>query len=502
MEGAASRGAAASAAAAAAAAASSSDDTPLRALRRALAEVARDFDDRSGPVVGGQSAARKRLEALVDRLKEAAGPALSSLESLNNERKDSAGKVARVVRKQVTGSGERSIRGFIREELQQPPAVRALDKIAFTASILNIMACEFVVLSHPSRMWMVYAAEMVSLIVLRFLYYRGRKWHYFLLDFCYFAQVLCLLQVFVFPNSCALQKANFAFSNGPLAWAVPVWRNSLVFHSMDKVTSTLVHILPSWLMYTLRWYGQQSLVRVAWPSPALPLRREQLSVFARSLVTVVDMPQSGVTPNSCGAFGVLDWLLAIALYLLWQGAYYWVTEIVDKDKLDADPEIQTSLRWLSADTKGGFGAVMLKLCRQVGLLRADEVFDSKTFKTKVIFMSLQFIFTLCTFLPAPLMYSSHTMSVLFLVGIFTCALANASNYYVEVFSRRYYDATMSRGNSKLVVAVDASLGDDDEADSKEAPAVAVQEFVPVAMEVAVVGDTLVDSDDPVAKKDR
>lgn len=425
-------------------------DEPAGALRGALAEAARAFDElaRAGggdaPTRARAAAARARLAALLARLKEAGGPALVGLDSLNKERKDTADKVARVMRKRVTGSGERSIRGFLRDELQQPPVVRAMDKVAFTASILNIMAGEFVLLSHPALLWVLYAALIVPLVLLRFLYYRRRKWHYFLLDFCYFAQVLCLLQVFMFPQSCALQKANFAFATGPLAWAVPIWRNSLVFHSMDKVTSTLVHILPSWLMYTLRWHGQQLLAPGGWPAavPLLPLRRAHFIALA---------PQrrpGGAPPVACDAFGVADWLLAIALYLLWQGAYFARTEIVDKEKLDADPEIQTSLRWMSAETKGGMAGAVLNLCRRIGVMAPGEVFDSSTVKTKVVFMTVQFLFTLATFLPAPLMYSSHSASVVFLVGIFTCALANGSNYYIEVFSRRYYDATMSRGSTK------------------------------------------------------
>jgi len=41
----------------------------------------------------------------------------------------------------------------------------------------------------------------------------------------------------------------------PLAWAVVAWRNSLVFHSLDRVTSVLIHFLPALYMYTVRWYG-------------------------------------------------------------------------------------------------------------------------------------------------------------------------------------------------------------------------------------------------------
>lgn len=43
-----------------------------------------------------------------------------------------------------------------------------------------------------------------------------------------------MLAVIFFPQSCLLLKIVFMFSMGPLLWAVPLWRNSLVFHDVDK----------------------------------------------------------------------------------------------------------------------------------------------------------------------------------------------------------------------------------------------------------------------------
>ncbi len=34
------------------------------------------------------------------------------------------------------------------------------------------------------------------------------------------------------------------------------WRNSLVFHSLDKVTSVYIHILPALLTYVWRWFPE------------------------------------------------------------------------------------------------------------------------------------------------------------------------------------------------------------------------------------------------------
>ncbi len=45
----------------------------------------------------------------------------------------------------------------------------------------------------------------------------------------------------------------FIWFTGPLAWAVLAWRNSLVFHSLDKITSLFIHLTPGILLHSLRW---------------------------------------------------------------------------------------------------------------------------------------------------------------------------------------------------------------------------------------------------------
>jgi hypothetical protein len=37
---------------------------------------------------------------------------------------------------------------------------------------------------------------------------------------------------------------------------VLAWRNSLVFHSLDKTTSLFIHLTPNILLYALRWLDE------------------------------------------------------------------------------------------------------------------------------------------------------------------------------------------------------------------------------------------------------
>ena len=221
----------------------------------------------------------------------------------------------------------------------------------------------------------------------------------------YYVQIMCILQLYAFPSSCPLLKSNFLLANGPLAFAVPVWRNSLVFHDLEKITSLYIHVYPGLLLFALRWYPSS-------PSAAAAL-------------------------DACGAMRVTDLLPAAAVYLAWQLMYYIKIEILDRARLDADPSLQTSLRWLAKDRKNLLHRLVLKLTRATGVLGPAENFDHRSHKTKAIFVLTQFVYTLLTCLPALVIYDSFSLHVAFGLGMFTLAVFNGANYYIDVFSVRY-----------------------------------------------------------------
>src|SRR3546814_6787399 len=117
---------------------------------------------------------------------------------------------------------------------------------------------------------------------------------------CAGRQLLCMLSIYVFPWSQTFTKVLFIFANGPLSWAVPVWRNSLVFHDMDKLTTVYIHVLPNMLTYCTRW------------------------------------PQNDQAPLALD-----DFLLAIMVYMLWQLMYFIQTEIRSEEHTS---ELQSLLR--------------------------------------------------------------------------------------------------------------------------------------------------------------
>lgn len=74
----------------------------------------------------------------------------------------------------------------------------------------------------------------------------------------------------------------------------------------------------------------------------------------------------------------------------------------EKNKLDTHPELLTSLRWLSDDSKiyNAFAKDLIK----IGLFKKEEEFNSRSLKPKppsyTSYAVIQFLFTMFTFVPA------------------------------------------------------------------------------------------------------
>eukprot|EP00752_Nemacystus_decipiens_P006459 g5817.t1 len=389
----------------------------LRAIHQELSVLAAEADGVSEKVKRIINRQRQRLDGLIEETSKAPRRLQSKITApLDKRRRQFHGKI----RKAVTGDPQKSVRLHLEEKRSKPFVMRMLDKAAFTVGVLTMMVSEYMLLMMPERFWLWYSVMVPVLLLMRYPDYRQRKWLFFYLDFCYYVQVWCMIVIFVMPYNCRLHKCIFIFSMGSLLWAVPLWRNSLVFHDVDKMTSCFVHLFPSWLSLTLRWYPVDPMLGGA----------------------------PGAEPECQDGIDKEDLGLAMALYLLWQALYYVKTEVFDKPKLDADPEIQTSLRWLTTTPTNKMHQIVLFLMRKTGAFKKDETFDPKTVKTLIIFMGSQLVFTIIVSLPTPFLYDSKWASISLAFFVFLCALWNSSNFYIDVFSRRYWQSVEAESAAK------------------------------------------------------
>lgn len=115
-------------------------------------------------------------------------------------------------------------------------SVTAREKASFIGGVLNIFISGYIIGAYPEYFHYWYTAQLVYFMPLRWYTYHKIGFHYFLADLCYFVNFLLVLCIWFFPNSKRLFISTFALAFGNNAIAIAMWRNSLVFHSLDKVT--------------------------------------------------------------------------------------------------------------------------------------------------------------------------------------------------------------------------------------------------------------------------
>jgi len=271
----------------------------------------------------------------------------------------------------------------IEAEFKKPPFLRMIDKLSFVIGVLIMIVTEYMFLEEPEQFHHFYAALITIVIVARYVQYHALKYHYFLLDFCYYNQIILLYYCYVRPHV-ALFQICFLYS-GVLSFAVIMWHNSLVFHDWDKMTSLIVHLLPSMVCYTIRW---------------------RLNIWQ------MDTEMSW-------------WSLvgALLLYALWQAVYLIKTEVIDRKKLNEDDEMMTSLRWM---TRRRPHPIYRKI-RSMG-------FNPNPVALIVV---LQFLITLAVCVPMMFCYQYRWAHLLFLFVVLMACLRNGAAYYFEVFTEQY-----------------------------------------------------------------
>lgn len=276
------------------------------------------------------------------------------------------------------------------------------EKISFICGVMNIFMSGYLIGGHPEIFHWWYTAQVLYFMPIRFFTYKRRGYHYFLADLCYFVNFLLVLSLWVFPNSKRLFLATYCLAFGNNAVAIIMWRNSLVFHSFDKVTSLFIHIMPCATLHCIVHLLDPEAQRELFPA----------------IWTIKTSP-----PGSPTAYGnVVSMLMWSTIpYAVWQLLYYFLITVRRREKIAAGRP--TSFTWLRRSySKVWLGKVVL------GLPDALQ---------EPAFMLIQYAYAVLTMLPCPLWFYYRWMSGAFLLGVFTWSVYNGSTYYIDVFGKRF-----------------------------------------------------------------
>ncbi|KAJ4263192.1 hypothetical protein NW762_006814 [Fusarium torreyae] len=280
--------------------------------------------------------------------------------------------------------------------------ISAREKVSFIFGVLNIFISGYLIGAYPEYFHLWYTVQLLYFMPIRYFTYNRRGYHYFLADLCYFTNLLLALSIWVFPGSKRLFTASYCLAFGNNAVAIIMWRNSLVFHSFDKVTSLFIHIMPCATLHCIVHLFSPEKQKERFPA----------------IWTIKTSPPGSPTAYA-NVVSMLAW--STLPYIFWQLCYYFFITVRRREKIAAGRP--TSFTWLRKSySKTWLGKFVL---------RQPEHMQEATF------MLIQYSYALLTMIPCPLWFLSRWASAVFLMVVFTWSIYNGATYYIDVFGVRF-----------------------------------------------------------------
>ena len=296
--------------------------------------------------------------------------------------------------------------------------VSAREKLSFIAGVMNIFISGYLIGARPDLFFYWFTVQLCYFMPIRYYTYHKRGYHYFLADLCYFVNLLLLLTVWVAPQSKRLFISTYCLAYGNNAVAIAMWRNSMVFHSLDKVTrysirdtykigvvtdhcSLFIHIMPPVTLHCLVHLTQAAFLQERFPAIyaikySLPDSKEHYSLWS-----------------------MMVW--ATVPYAVWQLSYHFLITVRRREKIAAGRP--TSFTWLRKSyAKTWIGRLVLSLPERLH---------------EPAFMLVQYGYAIATMIPCPLWFWYRWLSATFLLAVFIWSVYNGATYYIDVFGTRF-----------------------------------------------------------------
>lgn len=281
-------------------------------------------------------------------------------------------------------------------------AISVREKVSFIFGVMNIFLSGYLIGGFPEYFHIWYTAQLLYFMPIRFFAYHRRGYHYFLADLCYFTNLLLMLSIWLFPASKRLFMATYCLAFGNNAIAIIMWRNSLVFHSFDKVTSLFIHIMPCATLHCIVHLFPPDALEARFPA-----------------VYAIKNASPGSPTAYANVASMLGW--SSIPYAFWQLSYYVFITVRRRDKIAAGRP--TSFTWLRKSySKTWLGHIVLSLPESL---------------QEGAFMLIQYSYAVLTMVPCPLWFLYRYASAVFLLVLLTWSIYNGSTYYIDVFGKRF-----------------------------------------------------------------
>ncbi|ODV81751.1 uncharacterized protein CANTADRAFT_3824 [Suhomyces tanzawaensis NRRL Y-17324] len=279
------------------------------------------------------------------------------------------------------------------QRLQKNLQSSSTEKLFYALAVFSIATSGFVIGKYPTYFPLYHTILLALLMPIRFYTYFKQSFQYFLADLCYYVNLLLMAFIWVFPDSTSLFVSTFALSMGTLSFAVITWRNSLVLHSIEKTTSSFIHVMPPVTMFVIVHELPEDFIKVRYPAVA--------SIDSWNFVNGI--------------------LWTSFYYTLWQVCYhYFITIRKKKEILNGRVTSFTFLK--KKNSKSTLG-------RWVNSL-------PYLWMQTAAFTLIQFGYQILTMSFCPIWFKYKHLCGAFVSTIFIWASYNGATYYIDVFGKR------------------------------------------------------------------
>eukprot|EP00290_Baffinella_frigidus_P018724 CAMPEP_0180216946 /NCGR_PEP_ID=MMETSP0987-20121128/16600_1 /TAXON_ID=697907 /ORGANISM="non described non described, Strain CCMP2293" /LENGTH=359 /DNA_ID=CAMNT_0022176305 /DNA_START=2 /DNA_END=1081 /DNA_ORIENTATION=- len=281
--------------------------------------------------------------------------------------------------------------------------IKDKDRLYFTLATFNIGFTCFLFGRFPQYFYMWHVPKVFILVFIRYILFRAEQKQLLLLDFCYWANWLSVYYLIFSPTDGELFQVLFLVANGPLAWSILAFQQSIVLHSPQHMISVFIHISPMMLTLGLRW------------SP--------------SDFVVLSPPGVSDAPFD------LVWRALTRFYLPWSFMYYaWVfVFLADSVK------------------KRGLQTLFDRVLSMAPFLSKIRDPTAHQFVRKAVYLTIHALFGSIVMLFAALMYHSEAAHWAFAVAVCCASAWNGAGFYSKVWATRYHQEVEEAAHAHLGV---------------------------------------------------
>ena len=122
--------------------------------------------------------------------------------------------------------------------------VRQADKFYYNFSVFICLMTVYLLGASPGKYYLYWVTIIQAILYTkRFILFKHYGYHYFFVDYCYVGYVMqCFVFIMFNPGSKFFYYLSFSLSG--VVYAVFLYTNQLVLHDIDKMTGSILHIIP------------------------------------------------------------------------------------------------------------------------------------------------------------------------------------------------------------------------------------------------------------------